>query len=221
MADYIILMGMQGAGKGTQAEELSKLLKLPHVTSGGMFRAIKTQDTPLARQVASFLDAGKLVPDALTVEMIKGRLHQLDAASGVILDGFPRTVPQAEALDGLMAELGERILIVPYFVISEGEALARLSGRLVCTANDNHVYNIRDNPPKKPGVCDVDGAPLKTRDDDKPEAIKARISAYKADTQPVLDYYRARGVLREVNAEQPIDQVTADLKAAVEAAKKP
>ncbi|MHB8625728.1 MAG: adenylate kinase family protein [Aggregatilineales bacterium] len=219
MADYVILMGMQGAGKGTQAEALSKDRHLPHVTSGGMFRTIKTQDSPLARQVASFLDAGKLVPDALTVEMIKGRLREPDAANGVILDGFPRTLPQAEALDGLMTELGEWILLVPYFVISEGEALARLSGRLVCTANDNHVYNVRDNPPRKPGVCDIDGKPLKVRDDDQPEAIKARIAAYKADTEPLLDYYRARGVLREINAEQPIDRVTADLKAAVEAAK--
>ena len=153
--------------------------------------------------------------------MIKGRLREPDAVHGVILDGFPRTVPQAEALDVLMAELGERILIVPYFVISEAEALARLSGRLVCTANDNHVYNLRDNPPKKSGVCDIDGAPLKIRDDDQPDAIKARIGAYKADTGPVLDYYRARGVLREINAEQPIDQVAAELKTAVEAAKQP
>jgi adenylate kinase len=221
MTDYIILMGMQGAGKGTQAEALSTMLKLPHVTSGGMFNAIKKQDTPLGRQVAAYYNAGKLVPDALTIEMIKGRLREPDAVNGVILDGFPRTVAQAEALDSLMAELGQRILVVPYFVISETEALQRLSGRLICTANDQHVYNVRDNPPKKPGVCDIDGAPLKTRDDDKPEAIKARIAAYKADTSPVLDYYRARGVLREINAEQPIDQVTAELKSAVEAAKQP
>ncbi len=221
MADYIVLMGMQGAGKGTQAEVLSQSLGLPHVTSGGMFRALKTQNTPLARQVASFMDAGKLVPDSLTVEMIKGRLHELDAANGVILDGFPRTVAQAEALDALMAELGQRIMVVPYFAISESEALSRLSGRLVCSINDNHVYNVRDNPPKQPGVCDLDGAPLKTRHDDEPEAIKTRIAAYKADTEPVLSYYQAQGVLREINAEQPIERVTADLKAAVEAAKKP
>src|SRR5579864_4336642 len=175
MADYIILMGMQGAGKGTQAEKLKTALSLPHVSSGDIFRAIKTQDTPFARQVASFLDAGKLVPDALTIEMIKGRLREPDAANGVILDGFPRTVAQAEALDALMAELGQRIMIVPYFSISEAEALARLSGRLVCTANDQHIYNVRDNPPK---VCPIDGAALKTRHDDEPEAIKTRIAAY-------------------------------------------
>src|SRR5579872_5924139 len=117
MADYIVLMGMQGAGKGTQAEKLKEFLKLPHVSSGDMFRSLKTKDTPLAREVASYLNAGKLVPDALTIEMIKGRLREPDAFNGVILDGFPRTVAQAEALDTLMAELGQRILVVPYFAI--------------------------------------------------------------------------------------------------------
>ncbi len=216
MATYIVLMGMQGAGKGTQAEILEALLHIPHVTSGGMFRALKTAQTPLAREIASYYDLGHLVPDALTIQMIKGRLMQDDAQKGVILDGFPRTVAQAEALDTLMTELGQKVNVVPYFIISEAEALRRLGGRRVCTRNDNHVYHVVSNPPQVEGVCDIDGAPLRIREDDKPDAIRQRISDYKADTTPVLGYYRGKGLLREINAEQPIDQVTADLKSVVE-----
>ncbi len=220
MGEYIVLMGMQGAGKGTQAEVLSKDLGLPHVTSGGMFRAIKAQGTPLGRQIASYLDAGKYVPDALTNEMIRTRLKEADVKAGLILDGYPRTLPQAEALDAIMAELGERIGLVPYLTISEDEALARLSGRLVCTKDDNHTYNTRENPPKTPGICDLDGAPLKVRDDDKPDQIRQRIAEYKTLTEPVLGYYQARGVLHQIDAEQAIDRVTTDIKQALEETRK-
>jgi len=159
-----------------------------------------------------------LVPDALTNEMIRARMKEPDVKAGLILDGYPRTVAQAQTLDSIMAELGERISLVPYLTISEPEAMERLGGRRVCTLNGEHVYHVRDNPPKVDGFCDIDGAPLKIRDDDKPEPIKERIGKFKAETEPVLEYYRARGVLREINAEQPIAQVTADLKAALSAA---
>lgn len=218
MAKYVVLMGMQGAGKGTQAEILQTHLGIPHITSGGMFRATMQQDTALAREIRSYYDAGKLVPDDLTIQMIKARLEEADAQNGVILDGFPRTVAQAQALDDLMREIGQRISVVPFFVISEAEAMRRLGGRRVCTKDDNHVYHITDNPPKVEGICDIDGAPLKIRSDDTPSAIRSRIQAYKADTTPVLDYYRSVGLLHEINAEQPIEKVTADLNAVVEPA---
>jgi adenylate kinase len=220
MATYIVLMGMQGAGKGTQAEYLATQLGLPHITSGGMFRAIMASGSPLGRQIASYYDGGNLVPDNLTIEMIRDRLMAADAGNGVILDGFPRTVPQAESLGALLESMHQKLTIVPYFVITEEEALRRLSGRRVCTVNDNHVYHVIDNPPKREGFCDIDGASLKIRSDDEPNQIKQRIASYKVETTPVLDYYRIKGLLREINAEQPIEKVSADLLSAVEAARK-
>jgi len=218
-ATYIILMGMQGAGKGTQAEVLTAQSGLPHVTSGGMFRAIMKQDSPLGKQIAAIYNAGNLIPDDLTIQMIGARLQESDALQGVILDGFPRTVPQAEALDKLLADMGAQVTVVPFFTISEDEALRRLGGRLVCTVNDQHLYQLEVNPPKVAGKCDIDGAALYTRKDDTPDAIKQRIASFKSETGPVIDYYRAKGLVREINAVQPIDRVTADLTAAVEAAK--
>jgi adenylate kinase len=213
---YIVLMGMQGAGKGTQAEELTLWLGIPHVTSGGMFRAIMASGSALGQQIKAIYDKGHLIPDDLTIEMIKGRLMQPDAKEGVILDGFPRTVPQAEALTLLLESMGAQVAVVPYFVISEEQALIRLGGRRVCTHNDNHIYHIIYDPPKTEGVCDIDGAPLKIRKDDQPEAIKERIQAFKRDTAPVLDYYDKLGLLREINGEQPIDHVTALVKSEIE-----
>lgn len=218
MATYIVLMGMQGAGKGTQAQLLSQAVGLPHVTSGGMFRETMKLDTPLAQEIRSFYDGGKLVPDDLTIKMIKGRLLQDDAKNGVILDGFPRTVPQAEALDRLMADLDQQLTVVPYFEISETEAMARLGGRMVCSLDENHNggYHVTNKPPGVPGKCDVCGSDLKVRKDDTPDAIKKRIELYKVETAPLLEYYRNKGLLVNVNAEQPIEQVSRDLKAAVD-----
>ncbi len=220
MATYIVLMGMQGAGKGTQAEYLAAQSGLPHITSGGMFRAIMASDSALGRQIASYYDLGHLVPDNLTIEMIRDRLMAADATNGVILDGFPRTVTQAESLGALLESMHQKLAIVPYLSIAENEALRRLAGRRCCKINDQHIYHIDDNPPKVSGICDIDGAPLYIRSDDEPEKIKQRISSYKNETTPVLEYYRIKGVLREINAEQPIDKVSAALLAAVEAAKK-
>lgn len=221
MSLYIVLMGMQGAGKGTQSDILKETLAMPHVTSGGMFRAMKTLGTPLAKQITDFLEKGLLVPDDLTIAMVEERLGRADVQEkGVILDGFPRTVPQAQALDALLAKTGKRISVVPFFVITEPEAMRRLGGRRVCTKDDNHIYHVDSNPPKVAGICDEDGAPLKTRSDDEPEAIRKRISAYNADTKPVLDYYREQGLLRDINAEQAIEKVTEDLLALLKTANK-
>ncbi len=215
MATYIVLLGMPGAGKGTQAAIISKDLGLPHITSGGMFRELAGQDTELARRVREIMRRGDLVPDDLTVQIVRERLERPDAAGGAILDGFPRTVPQAEALDALLAENGHSVTVVPFFKLSKEEALARLGGRWICSKDPNHMYHTRFNPPKVPGVCDIDGAPLYQREDDTPEAHKQRIEVYMERTAPLIEYYRDRGLLVEINAEQPIEAVTAELMAAI------
>lgn len=214
MATYIVLMGMQGAGKGTQAQALSQSLNLPHVTSGGMFRENISKETPIGLEAKQYLDKGLLVPDDVTIRMIKERLEKPDAVNGVILDGFPRTVAQAEALDQLM-----KVSIVPYFVISKETAMERLGGRMVCSKNDQHNggYHKVNRPPKVEGTCDICGAPLIVRKDDTPEAIKKRIELYETETTPVLNYYREKGLLKEINAEQAVEAVTADLTNAIQA----
>jgi len=216
MATFVVLMGMQGAGKGTQAEALAESLHLPHVTSGGMFRSHIENKTPLGLEAQQYLDKGLLVPDELTIRMIKERVSQPDAVNGVILDGFPRNVPQAQALDGLL-----NVTIVPYLVINKDVAMERLGGRMVCSKNDQHNggYNKNDpeRSPKVEGVCDVCGATLIVRKDDTPEAIKKRIELYETETTPVLNYYREKGLLKEINAEQPVEAVSADLTNAIQA----
>jgi adenylate kinase len=215
---YIVLLGLPGAGKGTQAILLQERLHLPHVTSGGLFREIAEQEGELADQVGAILSAGDLVSDEITVQIVKERLGRNDARGGAILDGFPRTVPQAQALDGLLVEMSERIALVPFFKLSEEEALARLGGRWVCTKNERHMYHSRFKPPKTPGICDIDGAPLFQREDDTPEAHKRRLDVYMERTAPLIDYYRQRGVLVEIDAARSIEEVHQDLIAAIEAA---
>lgn len=205
---YLIIMGVQGAGKGTQAAAIKERLNIPHITSGGLFRAMKDQDTPLARQVQAIMARGELVPDDVTIQVVRERLMQPDAARGFILDGFPRTRPQAEALDALMADLGQQITAVLYLHIDDDEAVERISGRLQCTLNEQHIYHRRYNPPRTEGVCDVDGGRLFTRDDDQPEAVRTRIAEFHHKTRPLLDYYRERGLLREIAADRPIEAVT-------------
>ncbi len=211
MATYIVLMGMQGAGKGTQAAILSQRLSLPHITTGGLFRAMDGQDSDLAREIQAIMARGDLVPDATTIEVVRQRLTKPDAANGAIFDGFPRTLPQAEALDHLLTELGSRVALVPLLTLDRQEAIARISARWECTLDPTHVYNLNTNPPKVAGICDIDGAPLRQRPDDTPEAAAKRIDTFFEKTAPLLDYYRARGLVHEVNAAQPIEVVSAAL----------
>jgi adenylate kinase len=213
---YLVMMGVQGAGKGTQAAVIKDQLNIPHITSGGLFRAMKGQDTPLARQVQDIMARGDLVPDDITIQIVRERITQDDAKDGFILDGFPRTRPQAEALDALMADLGQKLTAVVYLHISDEEAIERISGRLQCALDEKHIYHKKYNPPQQEGVCDVDGGKLFTRSDDQPDAVRKRIADFHAKTRPLLDYYAEQGLLVEVGAEKPIEEVTTSVLAALE-----
>jgi adenylate kinase len=215
---YILLMGVQGAGKGTQADILKRTLNIPHVSTGDIFRAMRTLDTPRAREIQAIMNAGQLISDEITNELVNDRLHEADAQNGVMLDGFPRTRPQAEALDKMFEAMGVKLTAVLNLVITQELAIQRITDRWICSADANHVYNLATKPPKTPGVCDIDGAPLKQRADDTPDAAAQRISDYFAKTAPLLDYYRERGLLHEINADQPVEKVTADLLAALKQA---
>ncbi|MEP7285936.1 MAG: nucleoside monophosphate kinase [Chloroflexota bacterium] len=213
---YIVLMGVQGAGKGTQADILKTKYDIPHVTTGGMFRSMP--DTPLGREVQALMAAYKLISDEITIQVVRERLTQLDAANGVILDGFPRTKPQAEALDQLLTELGGKVAVVPYLKLDKDIAIDRIVNRWVCSQDSNHSYNLKTIPPQVAGRCDIDDAPLIQRPDDTREGAEKRIGDFFQQTAPLLDYYRERHVLREIDADQPVEKVTADLIAAIDEA---
>jgi adenylate kinase len=218
MALYIVLMGIQGAGKGTQAAKLAKELAIPAVSSGDLFREMKSMDTPLAREVQEIMRRGELVPDDVTLQVVGERLSRGDAVNGVILDGFPRTRPQAEALDKLLAKSGNKIAIVPVLELEKFVAIKRAAGRWTCSQNKEHVYNVYTNPPQVAGHCDIDNAPLTQRADDTPEAVEKRINLYHEETAPLLDYYAQRGLVHKFNADQPIEKVTEELLKAINGA---
>jgi adenylate kinase len=206
----IILIGAQGSGKGTQAEKLSQLLGFAHVASGDLFRKAFADQTELGIKAKAYLDRGELVPDDLTVAMVLNHLEEPDCAQGVLLDGFPRTIAQAQALDEGLARVGKQIDLTVYIDVPREELLERLSGRYICRAYQ-HVYNIRTRPPKVPGVCDIDGSELYQRSDDRGEAIQKRLDIFFKETIQLLDYYRRQNKLVEVNGNQSIDQVQSDL----------
>ncbi len=207
---YIILIGAQGSGKGTQAEMLSQALGIPHVASGDLFRKAVNEKTGLGIQVKPYLDRGELVPDALTVKMVLDRLEEPDCVKGVILDGFPRTVAQAQALDEGLQDVGKQIDVAVYLKVPREALLKRISGRYICRANQ-HVYNIHTNPPKVPGVCDLDGSELYQRSDDTEEAVQRRLDIFFNETIQLLDYYGSQHKLEEVDGNQDIDGVRKEL----------
>lgn len=211
MAVYIVLLGPPGAGKGTQAKIISQEKGLPHISSGDIFRENLKNQTELGVLAKGYMDRGELVPDDLTIAMIRDRLSRPDCVSGALLDGFPRTPAQAAALDAMLVELGGKVNWVPYINVPEVELVERLTGRWTCRLNPAHIYNIKSNPPAKTGVCDVDGGELYQRDDDKEETVKNRIQVYFKQTMPLIDYYRAAGVLVEVDGKQSIEKVGLDL----------
>ncbi len=210
----VILIGAQGSGKGTQADLLADELGVAHVSSGDLFREAISNKTELGLQAKAYIDRGDLVPDELTVAMILARLARPDCANGVILDGFPRTVAQEQALEEGLRKVGKQIDRVVYLDVPRQELLARLSGRYICRANQ-HVYNINTRPPKTPGVCDIDGSPLYQRDDDTGEAVQRRLDIFFNETVQLLDYFRDRGMLVTVNGNQSIEQVQQDLLGAI------
>jgi len=212
MRTYIVLLGPPGVGKGTQAELIAKTTGLPHISSGDLFRENIKDATELGTQAQSFMNKGELVPDDLTIAMIRNRLSRPDCRQGALLDGFPRTTVQAEALEKLLAEFGGKVNFVPYITASESTLVERLSGRWTCKAQ-GHIFHEKYNPPKKPGVCDVDGSELYQRDDDKAETVTRRIQVYFKQTAPLIAYYRERGSLSEIDGARPIEKVTADLLA--------
>jgi adenylate kinase len=217
IGDVIVLLGAPGAGKGTQAQILSEKLGLAHVATGDMFREAVADGTPVGRLAKDFMDRGELVPDEVVIEMLFERLAEPDAALGVLLDGFPRNVAQAEALSEALEKRAGKVSLAPYIEVSEAELVRRLGGRWICRA-EGHSYHEQSKPPAAEGVCDIDGSELYQRSDDKPETVKARLSQQLGVLGQVVDYYRERGVLATVDGSQPIDQVAAGLLAAIEAA---
>lgn len=210
MATFIVLLGPPGVGKGTQAKRLAKQTGLAHVSSGDLFRKHIKDKTDLGVLAKSYISKGELVPDDLTIAMVKERITCPDCETGAILDGFPRTPVQAEATTAMLGELGEELTLVPYIIAPEKVLIERLSGRWTCRAS-GHIFHTKFNPPAKEGICDVDGSELYQRDDDKPETVKKRIQVYLKQTSPLVEHYREEGLLIEVRGDQEIEEVTKDL----------
>ncbi|NJD59417.1 MAG: adenylate kinase [Anaerolineales bacterium] len=215
MSRYIVLLGPPGAGKGTQAEAISARLNLPHISSGDIFRENLKNQTELGKMAAVYINKGELVPDDVTIAMIKERLSRPDCSNGALLDGFPRTPIQADALAAMLVEIGGQVEHVPYICVPEDVLIERLTGRWTCR-QVGHVFHEKHNPPKQAGICDFDGSELYQREDDKSDTVKRRIRVYLEQTQPLIDYYQKHGVLVEIDGKKPIEQVSKDLLVALE-----
>jgi len=217
MATYIVLLGGPGAGKGTQAEMLVKELGIPQVSTGDLFRENLKNETELGKLAKGYMDRGELVPDEVTVGMVRERFTRPDCAHGALLDGFPRTIPQAEGLAALLTEKGEKLAVVPYIKVEPKVLLQRLAGRWTCR-QCGAMYHAIFSPPLETGVCDRCGGELYQRADDTPETQKRRIDVYFDQTAPLIEWYQEKGLLVEINGEQSIKAVGGELLAAVKAA---
>jgi adenylate kinase len=206
----LILMGLPGAGKGTQAERIVEKYDIPHISTGDMFRAAIKGETELGLKAKSFMDAGELVPDEVTIGIVRERLSQGDCEKGFLLDGFPRTVAQAEALEDMLSSMERSLDYVLNIEVPEQLLMDRLTGRRV-SPTSGKTYHMIYNPPKVEGVCDVDGKELIQRDDDKPETVKKRLEVNQQQAQPLIDFYTEKGYLRTVNGDQDITNVFEDL----------
>ncbi|MFF8984008.1 adenylate kinase [Streptomyces globisporus] len=205
----IVLVGPPGAGKGTQAAYLADNLSIPHIATGDLFRANISQGTDLGKQARAYMDAGQLVPDEVTIGMAKDRMAQEDAVNGFLLDGFPRNVGQAEALDVMLKDEGVKLDAVLDLEVPEDEVVKRIAGRRVCRNNSAHVFHLTYNPPKTEGVCDACGGELYQRDDDSEETVRTRLEVYHTQTEPIIDYYRAQGLVVTISALGKVADVTA------------
>jgi adenylate kinase len=218
---HVILMGPQGAGKGTQAERIAPRYNLAHLSTGDLFRTAIANETELGKLAKGYLDRGELVPDDVTIGIVDAKLSELAAGSnnyeGALLDGFPRTLAQAEGLDQALAKRGERIGSVVEISAPRDKLVARLAGRRVCS-KCGATYHVEFNPPPTDGVCERCGGTLIQREDDTPDAINRRLDIYFAQTEPLLDYYEKRGLLRRVNGDRPIDEVSEEIEAAIDSA---
>lgn len=203
----LVLVGPPGAGKGTQAEFIAAHLAVPKISTGDIFRANVAQGTPLGVQARQFMDAGQLVPDEVTINMVRDRLAEPDAGDGFLLDGFPRTTPQAIALDKLLADLGSGLDLILELVVDEDEVIRRLSGRRTCRGCGK-IWHVEFDAPSHEGVCDRCGRELFQRDDDKAETVAERLRVYARDTAPLVDYYGAQGKLVGIDATGPVEDVT-------------
>ena len=212
MPVYIVLLGPPGAGKGTQAEVISENLGLPHISSGDIFRENLKKQSDLGKKASEYMNRGELVPDDLTIAMIQERLSRPDCLAGALLDGFPRTIAQAEALAVMLAGFNGKVEAVPYIYVPEDVLIERLTGRWTCR-DQGHVFHEKFNPPKVAGRCGFDGSELYQRDDDKAETVTRRIRVYLEQTSPLITYYRQKGLLQEIDGTKTIERVSADILA--------
>ena len=215
MAVYIVLLGPPGAGKGTQAEKISETYHLTHVSTGDLFRENIRENTELGKKAKEYTDQGLLVPDSVTIAMVEDRLSKDDCKNGALLDGFPRTIKQAEALDEMLEKsFDSKVTIVPCIEVNTEDLVSRISGRRMC--KNGHVFHVVTKPAKVEGVCDVCGEPLYQRADDCEETVQIRLKAYEESTSKLIDYYDRKGILSRVNGNDKIDNVTKAMKEAID-----
>ena len=215
---YILLMGPPGAGKGTQAERLIEKYGIPQISTGDMFRAAVKEQTPLGLEAKKYMDNGQLVPDAVTIGIVRERFAKDDCKKGFILDGFPRTTSQAVSLDAILSDLGIKLDGVINIAVPDEELARRTTGRLICRSC-GAPYHLTSKPPKENGVCDKDGGELYQRDDDKMETVKKRLAVYAAQTKPLIDYYKSSNLYIEVDGQQDMDSVFNAIVASLEKGK--
>jgi len=206
----LVLMGLPGAGKGTQADKIVEKYGVPHISTGDMFRAAMKEGTELGLKAKSFMDKGELVPDEVTIGIVRERLSKNDCENGFLLDGFPRTVAQAEALEKILAEISKKIDYVINIQVDQSILMERLTGRRICKSC-GATYHLVFNPPTEPGICDRCGGELYQRQDDNAETVQNRLEVNMKQTQPLLDFYQGKGYLKNINGEQHIDQVYTDI----------
>jgi adenylate kinase len=217
MAKFFVLIGPPGAGKGTQAKVIAEKYGLVHISSGDLFRENLKNQTELGKEAQGYMNRGELVPDTLTIKMVRERISRPDCKNGALLDGFPRTPAQADALAEMLKEFGSKVELVPLIDVPAEILVERLSGRWTCRAG-GHVFHEKFNPPQKPGVCDFDGSELYQRDDDQKSTVVNRIKVYTEQTAPLIEYYGNKGLLVKIDGTKSIDQVTSELLKAIEKA---